>query len=147
MLCSFRLCLGLAMHLSTALFRETPGLPNVARLLRCQGVTLDLDRRCGTVGGVDVRLSAAEFATVKQLFLHRGTPMSREAIGAGLPVRVDLRMIDVYVSRARAKLAACGADGVIETVSGRGYMARGFDDEVPVEPTRSRDLQADLIPA
>ena len=99
------------------------------------------------IDDLDVGLSAAEFAIVQLLFSRRGMPMSREAINAELPVRVDPRMIDVYISRARAKLAAAGMQNTIVTVWGRGYMAGDADDEWPTEPPQSRDLVAALVPA
>jgi DNA-binding response OmpR family regulator len=107
---------------------------------------LDLQTRQALVGDCDVGLSPAEFATVRLLFACRGVPMSRESILASLPDPaggLDPRLVDVYISRARAKLAAAGLEHAIQTVWGRGYMAVAADDDDddadPGEP-RSRNL-------
>jgi DNA-binding response OmpR family regulator len=94
----------------------------------------------------DVGLSKLELATLHVLVSHRGVPMSKEAIAAALPVPVEPRMIDVYVSRSRAKLAAAGLDEAITTVWGRGYMAGPAHDDASEEPPNTCDLDATLVP-
>ena len=98
--------------------------------MACSGLTLDLDRRCAMVGNTEVGLSPMEFALVQVLMQHRGMPMSKEAISAALPLKIDVRMIDVYVSRSCKKVAAAGLEDVILTIGGRGYMIGRSDDEV-----------------
>lgn len=86
---------------------------------------------------------------VQLLFVRRGVPLSKEAIGAELPVQVEPSMIDVYVSRARAKLASAGLKDAIVTVLGRGYMAGaledGPEDIEPIAPISS-DLDEAMAP-
>ena len=88
-------------------------------------------------------LSPAEAATVRILFGRPGVTMSWEAIRAAMPEWLtpsDERMIDVYICRARTKLARAGAAGAIVTVWGRGYMAAGRDsgnEPTPPVPRRS----------
>lgn len=78
--------------------------------------------------------------------------MSKEAIRAAMPARLmppDSRMIDVYVRRARMKLALAGSPESIATVWGRGYMAavpQGGDDD-PATPLVPRRCDAALVPA
>lgn len=126
------------------------GFASATGTLSCCGVVLDFGRRRGFAGGRDLGLSPAEFAMLQLLFMRRGVAMSKEAISAGLPVQVDPRMIDVYICRARAKLAAYGMEAAIVTVPGRGYMAGGSEDGAedlgPAGPPVSSDLDVALAP-
>jgi two-component system, OmpR family, response regulator len=84
------------------------------------GVTLDLRRRTADTGKVSVSLSSREFLLLQHLMLQQGQVCSREELLAqvwGYTFDPGTNVIDVYVSRLRAKLGA----GTIKTVRNVGY--------------------------
>jgi two-component system, OmpR family, response regulator len=92
--------------------------------LTAGGVTLDLQRRTVDGGKVSVSLSSREFLLLQHLMLQQGQVCSREELLAqvwGYTFDPGTNVIDVYVSRLRAKLGA----GIIETVRNVGYCFHG----------------------
>jgi two-component system OmpR family response regulator len=92
--------------------------------LTAGGVTLDLRRRTADIGKVSVSLSSREFLLLQHLMLQQGQVCSREELLAhvwGYTFDPGTNVIDVYVSRLRAKLGA----GIIETVRNVGYCFDG----------------------
>lgn len=84
------------------------------------GMTLDVRTRRVRVGGVDVDLSAREFALAEEFFRHPGQVLSREQLLSrvwGYDFDPGSNVVDVYVRYLRGKL---GHDR-IETVRGMGY--------------------------
>ncbi len=123
-----------------------PGRPVVFGQLVLDPVACD-----ATAHGIAIGLSAAEFATLGVLVAHRDTPLSREAIAAGLAERglaVVPRMIDVYICRIRQKLAAVDLGTGIITAWGRGYRMGHLPRELsaPLDPIGG-DNVAGLLPA
>ena len=96
-------------------------------LLSIGPVTLNLDSREVQVHGQEVRLTGKEFAIFELLVTRRGMVLTKDTIlnhlydGMDEPER---KIIDVFVCKLRKKLAQAGADNLIGTVWGRGYMAR-----------------------
>ena len=87
---------------------------------RAGGVVLDLRARRATVGGVEVELSAREFALADVLMANAGSVLTREQLLNrvwGYDFDGGSNVVEVYVRYLRRKL---GAD-VIETVRGAGY--------------------------
>lgn len=91
-------------------------------------VSLDAKRRSLSRSGVEVTLTAREFALANELWSHAGDVLSRSRLLSsvwgtdfdGLP-----NVVDVYVGYLRAKLAELGADDVeIAAVRGIGYRLR-----------------------
>lgn len=79
-----------------------------------------------------VPLTAREFAVLELLMLRKGIALGKETFLNHLYGGVDepeIKIIDVFICKIRKKLAAAGADGIIQTVWGRGYMCR---DPLPV---------------
>ena len=86
-------------------------------------LTLDIRTRTASVGGVQVELSAREFALAEELVRHAGQVLSREQLLSrvwGYDFDPGSNVADVYVGYLRQKL---GADR-IETVRGVGYRLR-----------------------
>jgi two-component system cell cycle response regulator CtrA len=95
--------------------------------LRLGGIELNLETREVTVNGREVRLTSKEYSILELLVLRRGKLLTKDAFlnhlynGADEPER---QIIDLYICRLRKKLAAAGADNLISTVWGHGYMVR-----------------------
>lgn len=105
---------------STAAPEEKPGKAIITH--NC--LTLDCESWRATWDGQDVPLTVTEFTTLRTLAARPGKVFSRDAIidqlhGPGFAV-TD-RTIDSHIRNVRAKFAAIGADGLIETRAGIGY--------------------------
>ncbi|MCK8608680.1 response regulator transcription factor [Agromyces sp. C10] len=84
------------------------------------GMTLDVRTRRVRVAGVDVDLSAREFALAEEFFRHPGQVLSREQLLSrvwGYDFDPGSNVVDVYVRYLRGKLG----HERIETVRGMGY--------------------------
>ncbi|WP_296718551.1 response regulator transcription factor [Erythrobacter sp.] len=87
-------------------------------------LTLDCESWRASWDGQDVPLTVTEFNTLRTLAARPGRVLSRDAIidrvhGPGFAV-TD-RTIDSHIRNLRAKFAAVGAEGLIETRPGIGY--------------------------
>ncbi|WP_135465881.1 response regulator transcription factor CtrA [Crenalkalicoccus roseus] len=90
-------------------------------------LTLNLASREVTVGGVPVHLTGKEYAVLELLTLRKGTVLTKEAFLNHLYGGMDepeIKIIDVFICKLRKKLAQAGADNLIGTVWGRGYVLR-----------------------
>ena len=83
------------------------------------------DRSC-TVDGVGVELTATELELLGLLLEHQGRVFTRATLEERLYAheRPLSNALEALVSRLRKKLADAGADGVIDTVRGLGYVVR-----------------------
>ncbi|HLK39424.1 MAG TPA: response regulator transcription factor [Polyangiaceae bacterium] len=100
------------------------------RVIRWQGVALDLDARTAEVEGKAAGLTPTEFAVLAYLIERPGRAVSRAVLAAQALASLegpDVRTIDSHVARLRKKLGP-GAAAIV-TVWGIGYR---FD---PVEST------------
>jgi two-component system, cell cycle response regulator CtrA len=106
------------------------------------GIELNLDSRQVTVNGREVRLTSKEYSILELLVLRKGKLLTKDAFlnhlynGTDEPER---QIIDLYMCRLRKKLAVAGADNLIDTVWGHGYLLR---DQVPhpLHPTPATRL-------
>jgi len=105
--------------------------------LRVGPMQLNLDSREVTVNGQEVHLTGKEYAILELLVLRKGMVLTKEAFLNHLYGGMDepeMKIIDVFVCKLRKKLALAGADNLIGTVWGRGYMIREPAGEVtPIE--------------
>src|SRR5579862_9207829 len=102
---------------------------------------LNLDSREINVKGVTIHLTGKEYAILELLVLRKGMVLTKEAFLNHLYGGMDepeMKIIDVFICKLRKKLANAGADNLIGTVWGRGYMIREpVEDSVeplPIEP-------------
>lgn len=98
--------------------RDTPSAD--ATVLEYGRLRLDLRTRKANVDGVDVDLSAREFALAETLMQHPGQVLSREQLLSrvwGYDFDPGSNVVDVYVGYLRKKLGS----ETIETVRGMGY--------------------------
>jgi len=105
--------------------------------LRVGAMQLNLDSREVTVNGQEVHLTGKEYAILELLVLRKGMVLTKEAFLNHLYGGMDepeMKIIDVFVCKLRKKLALAGAENLIGTVWGRGYMIREPAGEVaPME--------------
>jgi two-component system OmpR family response regulator len=95
--------------------------------IRHGALTVDAARASATYAGRDLSLTALELAVLGALAAAPGIVFDRKRIvAAAYPpnVHVSDRTIDSHIRNLRSKLAAAGADGVIETVHGVGFRCR-----------------------
>jgi len=100
-------------------------VPDAGIVLQVHGITMDTVRHEVTVEGIEVDLSATEFAILKHLMANPGWVFSRNQIidavrGGNYPVTE--RSVDVQILGLRKKLGTQGPH--IETVRGVGYRMR-----------------------
>jgi two-component system cell cycle response regulator CtrA len=104
--------------------------------LQVGALELNVDSRQVTVNGREVRLTSKEYSVLELLVLRKGKLLTKDAFLNHLYNGTDEpepQIIDLYICRLRKKLAAAGADHLIGTVWGHGYMMRGKMDHT-VDP-------------
>jgi two-component system cell cycle response regulator CtrA len=108
-----------------AIVRRSKGFSQPS--LRVGSLRLNLDSREVLVGDRPVHLTGKEYAILELLVLRKGMVLTKEAFLNHLYGGMDepeMKIIDVFICKLRKKLQAAGADGLIGTVWGRGYMLR-----------------------
>ena len=108
-----------------AVVRRSKGFSQPA--LRVGNLQLNLDSRDVLVDGGQVHLTGKEYAILELLVLRKGMVLTKEAFLNHLYGGMDepeMKIIDVFICKLRKKLAHAGADNLIGTVWGRGYMIR-----------------------
>ena len=96
-------------------------------VLRVGPLQLNLDSREVLANGQPVHLTGKEYAILELLVLRKGMVLTKEAFLNHLYGGMDepeMKIIDVFICKLRKKLASAGADNLIGTVWGRGYMIR-----------------------
>ena len=79
------------------------------------------------VADEQVHLTPKEFEVLRVLLTRRGEVIPPDDLSVliwGYETFGSRNYVEAHVSRLRGKLADCGADGVISTVRGVGYMVR-----------------------
>lgn len=88
---------------------------------------LNLSSREVHANGMALHLTGKEYAILELLVLRKGMVLTKEVFLNHLYGGMDepeMKIIDVFVCKLRKKLSIAGADGLIATVWGRGYMMR-----------------------
>jgi two-component system OmpR family response regulator/two-component system copper resistance phosphate regulon response regulator CusR len=96
-------------------------------VLEAGGLCLDLTTRRVTASDVEIDLTPTEFSLLEMLMRHAGQVVTRKMLCEHLwesDWEGTTNVIEVHVTRLRAKLQRCGKDGLIQTVRGRGYALR-----------------------
>jgi two-component system cell cycle response regulator CtrA len=79
------------------------------------------------VADAQVHLTGKEYAILELLVLRKGMVLTKEVFLNHLYGGLDepeMKIIDVFICKLRKKLHLAGADNLIGTVWGRGYMLR-----------------------
>ena len=112
----------LLARIRAILRRTSPAIGG--RVIRTAGVEIDIDNARVKRDGADVRLSATEFKILRYLMENAGKVRSREHIRNAVWGRdsdVDIRAVDVRITRLRRRLNGDGQPDVIRTVRSVGY--------------------------
>ena len=98
---------------------------------RAGELELDPRRRAVTRAGEPIRLLPREFALLEYLMRHRGQVVTRTMLLENVwdyHFDPQTNVVDVHVSRLRAKVDRPFSDPLIETVRGVGYRLRDPED-------------------
>jgi len=90
-------------------------------------VNLDLTNRRVTCAGNHVELTPTEFSLLEILMRNAGQVVTRKMLCEHLwegEWEGVTNVIEVHVNRLRNKLSQAGAEGVIQTIRGRGYALK-----------------------
>lgn len=114
-----------------AIVRRSKG--HAESVLRFDKVCVNLDNRTVEVSGKPIHLTSKEYAILELLAMRKGTVLTKDMFLNHLYCGLDepeLKIIDVFICKLRRKLyEASGGKNYIETVWGRGYMLRDYEDE------------------
>ena len=108
-----------------AIVRRSKGFSQPS--LRIGPLLLNLNSNEVAVDDQPVHLTGKEYAILELLVLRKGMVLTKEGFLSHLYGGTDepeMKIIDVFVCKLRKKLALAGADNLIGTVWGRGYMIR-----------------------
>jgi two-component system cell cycle response regulator CtrA len=130
-----------------AIIRRSKGFSRPVLKVGC--LQLNLDSREVIVHGTPVQLTGKEYSILELLVLRKGMVLSKEVFLNHLYGGMDepeIKIIDVFICKLRKKLTQAGADNLIGTVWGRGYMIRdapaAFDDATPSQRQEEGALHA-----
>ena len=124
-----------------AIVRRSKGFSQPS--LRVGKLKLNLDSREVLVGDVQVHLTGKEYAILELLVLRKGMVLTKEAFLNHLYGGMDepeMKIIDVLICKLRKKLQLAGADNLIGTIWGRGYMLRE-----PISPDMAETLLGESL--
>lgn len=106
-----------------AILRRTA--PSISgRIIRIAGVELDIDNGTVNRDGDEVRLSLIEFRILRYLMENAGKVRTREQIRSavwGRDSQIEIRAVDVRITRLRRRLNVDGRPDAIRTVRSVGY--------------------------
>ncbi|MGH6657152.1 MAG: winged helix-turn-helix domain-containing protein, partial [Actinocrinis sp.] len=97
-------------------------------VLTAAGLALDPASRAVSRDGAPLELTGREVAVLEHLLRHKGRVVSKtELLEHCWDVHFDggPAVVEVLVHRLRRKIEPVGADPVVVTVRGRGYLIRG----------------------
>jgi len=120
-------------------------------ILRVGPMTVNLNNHEVTVANTPVDLTAKEYAILELLVVRKGSALTKQALLNHLYGGVDepvMKIIDVFVCKLRKKLTQAGADNLIHTVWGSGYMIRAAASESAtygVEKSEARRLEDEVV--
>lgn len=96
-------------------------------VLEAGPLKLDAIARTVTCLGTPLLLTAKEFAVLELFLLRKSHILSRDKIAEHIyseEAEQGSNVIDVFINKLRRKLESAGADDLIETVRGEGYVVR-----------------------
>ncbi len=111
-----------------AILRRRGGRPETPdELAGPAGVVMHLRAHETRVDGRALDLTPKEFAVLRLMLERRGEVLKTDTISTeiwGYETFGSRNFVEAHISRLRAKLLQAGADGVITTVRGIGYVVR-----------------------
>lgn len=112
----------LLARIRAILRRTSPAIGG--RVIRISGVEMDIDNGVVKRDGVDIRLSQIEFKILRYLMENSGKVRTREQIRNavwGRETQIEMRAVDVRITRLRRRLNIDTRPDVIRTVRSVGY--------------------------
>jgi two-component system cell cycle response regulator CtrA len=129
-----------------AIVRRSKGFAR--SVLTVGSLSLDHAAREVSVDGRPVHLTGKEYAILELLTLRKGIVLTKEAFLNHLYGGMDepeVKIIDVFICKLRKKLAQAGAEDLIGTVWGRGYVLR--EPQPPRAPRMPATPEPEHAPA
>ncbi len=117
------------------------GAEDTGRQLRLGDLQVDRSTREVSFGGVRIALSPREFAVLDVLASRAGTVVTKDELLRavwGDEQAATRNAVEVYVGYLRRKLDAAGADGIVRTVRGHGYLASTSEIDAALDPAGAR---------
>lgn len=108
-----------------AMLRRAYAFRGQTQIMEYRGIILDLADASLKVGEEKLELTRNEFKILQLLFENRGSTVSREAMMKRLwdnDCFVDDNTLTVNITRLRRKLQSAGAEELIQTKKGLGYL-------------------------
>lgn len=112
----------LLARIRAILRRTSPAIGG--RIIRIAGVEMDIDNGAVKRDGIEVRLSLIEFKILRYLMENAGKVRTREQIRNavwGRDSQIEIRAVDVRITRLRRRLNMDTRPDVIRTVRSVGY--------------------------
>jgi two-component system phosphate regulon response regulator PhoB len=112
----------LLARIRAILRRTSPAIGG--RVIRIAGVEMDIDNGTVKRDGIEVRLSLIEFKILRYLMENAGKVRTREQIRNavwGRDSQIEIRAVDVRITRLRRRLNVENRPDVIRTVRSVGY--------------------------
>lgn len=118
-----------------AIVRRTSG--HSSSLIKIGPLEIDIKQRCVRIYGGEMILTSKEYSILELLALKKGAILPKEAflnhIYGGMD-EPELKIVDVFICKLRRKIAdLTGGLNFIETIWGRGYTLRDFDEETDTQ--------------
>ncbi|SES44506.1 response regulator transcription factor [Actinokineospora terrae] len=107
------------------------------RTLRLGRLEVDRGTRQVRFDGAQVSLSPREFAVLDTLAGRAGSVVTKDELLRavwGDEQAATRNAVEVYVGYLRRKLDAAGADGIVRTVRGHGYLASTTELDAAIDP-------------
>lgn len=98
------------------------------KLLSAGGLTLEPDAKQVSYNTVPINLTATEFRLLEYFLRNKSRVVSRQDLLEsvwGIDFNMSTNVVDVYVNYLRKKLDKAGADKMIHTQVGMGYILKG----------------------
>ncbi|HSK13011.1 MAG TPA: response regulator transcription factor [Phnomibacter sp.] len=115
----------LLARIRSLLRRGHPENTPATRTLSISELTLDPDAKVVEWAGTPISLTATEFRLLEHFLRNRGRVLSRldllEAVW-GIDFNMQTNVVDVYINYLRKKLDKAGAEKLIHTQVGMGYV-------------------------
>ncbi|MDY6917598.1 MAG: response regulator transcription factor [Chloroflexota bacterium] len=99
--------------------------PTRQPILRVEDLVLDPNAQRAFFEGVEIRLTTREFAVLEYLIRNAGRIVSQEELLEHVwneDANLFTHTVKVHMMNIRKKLSKVGANGLIDTVKGRGYV-------------------------